>query len=67
MFAACKYCINPLWWGHCEIPALRREDQEFKVILGYVESWRLTWATQDSASKRNKYGKGRKGRKIIWI
>lgn len=29
----------------------RQEDHEFKVILSYVVSWRLTWATREPVSK----------------
>jgi hypothetical protein len=39
------------------IPELRRsgeEDQGSKVILGYIISYRLAWATQYLATKQNK-------------
>lgn len=29
----------------------RQEDHEFKVILSYIVSWRLTWATREPVSK----------------
>jgi hypothetical protein len=36
------------WWCRPIIVALRRqEDQESKVILGYIVSLRPAWATQD--------------------
>lgn len=28
------------------------EEQEFKVILGYVVNWRLTWATWELVNQK---------------
>lgn len=43
-------------WCTSVTPALRRwgqrrEDQEFKVTLNYIKSFRPTWATGDPVSK----------------
>lgn len=35
-----------MWWWAPVIIAFgrwRQEDQEFKIILGYLESWRPVW------------------------
>jgi hypothetical protein len=36
--------VIPIGWRK------KREDQEFKVIFGYIENLRLTWATRDPGS-----------------
>jgi hypothetical protein len=39
-----------MWWYTAVIPALwrrRQEDQEFKVILGYIGSEKPGWAIED--------------------
>lgn len=50
---------SPEWWCVPAILALGRwsqEEQGFKVILDYIMSSRLTWATRDLVSKKVKVG-----------
>jgi hypothetical protein len=52
------------WWGTPVLPVLgrwRQEEQEFKVILGYIVSSCPAWATSfEEANKSHKSTKNRK-------
>lgn len=42
-------CVSTEWWYKFVISTLtyKQEDQEFKVILSYIVSLKLAWATRD--------------------